>query len=245
MTIKKLPIKLEKEPLLEALFEIRFTSNTPASAIIPGLLFSKLEGDKKIEQLPTAQIPSEIRNTDPNLQFAPTSRLTWNQVHINIGDKNLSISCSSNYPGWESFKSSILVIIEILKGTGIIDSIDRYSIKYINMVPLNNSISPISLVNLDIAIAKHKILNEFFQLRVEIKNNNFVNVVNIISSAAAQLENGEIKQGIIIDIDSIATTTELLTDLSQSLDNIRQINTEMFFDCLTPETIKLLEPVYE
>ncbi|MDD1616675.1 MAG: hypothetical protein CG439_1815, partial [Methylococcaceae bacterium NSP1-2] len=107
-----LPKKLNKEPLLEALFELRFTCDFPASTILPGLLFSKLDGDKRIEQLHAAQIPLEIRNSDPNLQFSPVSRLVWENFHINIGDRNISISCQfPNYPGWFKFKEAIEKII--------------------------------------------------------------------------------------------------------------------------------------
>ncbi|WP_428356728.1 TIGR04255 family protein [Methyloprofundus sp.] len=245
MNAKKLPHRLNKEPLLEALFEIRFTCNVPASTVLPGLLFSKLEGEKKIENLPTEKIPSEIRNTDPNLRFAPVSRLTWNQLHINIGDRNLSISCSSNYPGWKIFKGSILKIIKILQEIDIIQSIERHSIKYINLIPFDGSVPSTSLLNLDIEIAKHKILNEFFQFRVEINHDNFVNVVNIISSATVPSENTPSKKGIIVDIDTIATSKNSLNNLLDDLERIRQANKDMFFSCLTQATVDYLEPEYE
>ena len=72
-----LPKKLKKEPLIDAVFEVRFTSAFPAGGVLPGLLFGNLDGDKKIEQLPLLQLPQVIRDADPNLRFAPLSRLDW------------------------------------------------------------------------------------------------------------------------------------------------------------------------
>ncbi len=73
-----LPKKLSAEPLIDAIFEMRFTSLFPAaSEIIPGYLFSKLIGDKSVTTLPTAQLPKVTRETNPNLLFAPVTQLDW------------------------------------------------------------------------------------------------------------------------------------------------------------------------
>lgn len=37
---EKLPIKLNKEPLLDAIFEVRFSMITPASNILPGIFLA-------------------------------------------------------------------------------------------------------------------------------------------------------------------------------------------------------------
>ena len=73
-TLTKLPLKLGKEPLIEALFEMRFKATAPVSNILPGLLFTKFKGEKKIEKLPAAQLPEELRKVDPSLHYAPLLR---------------------------------------------------------------------------------------------------------------------------------------------------------------------------
>ena len=240
-----LPKKLNKEPLLQALFEIRFTANTSASTVLPGLLFSKLEGDKVTEQLSTAQIPIEIRSQDPNLQFVPISRLIWNNFHINIGDKNLSIGSPSSYLGWENFKKSILQIIEILDASDIIQSVERYSLKYINLIPFSDNKKPISLINIDIYIAEKQVANEFFQLTIERNKDSLINIINIISSAKTPLAGGSFKHGIIIDIDTIAIIDSPINKVIENLEKTRQINKQTFFELLTEETLNFLEPVYD
>jgi len=74
-------------------FELRFASAipVPASVILPGVLYNMLKGDKCIEQLPISQLPKPIKDADPNLKFAPLSRVVWKGVFINIGDFSVSI----------------------------------------------------------------------------------------------------------------------------------------------------------
>lgn len=67
MAAHQLPAKLKKEPLADAIFEIRFTSAIPGSNIIPGALASRLgTDDPKFERLPASDIPSRVRDMDPS-----------------------------------------------------------------------------------------------------------------------------------------------------------------------------------
>jgi hypothetical protein len=96
MTIS-LPKKLKKEPLIDAIFEIRFLSDFQASEIIPGFLFSKLGGKKSVISLPAAQLPKTVREGDPNLKFSPTVQLDWEAFSIYIGDKNFFSHLPENW----------------------------------------------------------------------------------------------------------------------------------------------------
>jgi len=64
------------------------------------------------------------------------------------------------------------------------------------------------------------------------------------------LQSGESRQGLIVDVDTIAiqesiSFDELLSEFSDKLEAIHQANKKMFFDCLKPETVTALEPEYE
>lgn len=248
---KKLPIKLGKEPLVDAIFEIRFSSDAPASEIIPGFLFSRLEGNKTIESLPTSQIPKPLREANPNLKFAPITRLNWGNFTINVSNFGVSVGCSYPYPGWKKFKSAIIDVVSSLEAIDIFKSINRYSMKYIDLIPSDDIRHQISLINMDISVADHKIESETFTLRVDIIRDDFINVIQIIPAASAKLLDGTKIEGIIIDVDTIHNIDDLTIqnvineDFSGRLDIIHKANKTMFFDCLKPETITKLEPVYE
>lgn len=244
--LKNLPTKLNKEPLLEALFEIRFESNISfISMILPGLLFNNLVGDKQIEQLSTAHIPDFIRLEDPNLKFAPISRVTWNNFYINIGEKVISIGCHAPYQGWENFKKAIIDVMDILKAQHIVHSVERYSVKYVNIIPMNTIEEQIASVNLNLSIANHTLSKEAFQIRVEIHEDDLIHVVSILSSAVVSIKDST-KEGIVVDIDTIAITNgKPLDEVYKTLDSTRLANKTKFFDCLTEKTVNFLEPVYE
>jgi len=248
--MQTLPKKLKKEPLIDGVFEIRFTSVFPAGGILPGLLFGKLDGDKTIEQLPMAQLPQAMRDSDPNLQFAPLSRLDWEQFYINVGDRSVSIGFKHPYPGWSSFKPAITKVMEALKEAFFIKTVERYALKYIDLVPATSLREQVGFVNFDITLAGHKLEDEAFQLRLEIPRDGFIHAVQVVSSATALLQSGESRQGLIVDVDTIAiqesiSFDELLSEFSDKLEAIHQANKKMFFDCLKPETVTALEPEYE
>ena len=245
----QLPKKLKNEPLIDAIFELRFSSSDSASNILPGFLFGALEGDKKIERLPAAEMPKQLRDSDPNLQFAPQVRLLWTDYVISIGDHNLSIGCKYPYPGWDAFKKAILGIINVVKGIPFIQTVNRFSMKYIDIIPSKGLQEQISLINTSIGIGGHVLEKEHFALRIDIPENETIHIVNITSSAVAKLQDGSTRNGIIVDIDTIADAKnqefeQWIGELPEKLDIIHLANKKMFFKCLNPETIDSLEPVY-
>ena len=67
-TGKSVPKRLRKEPLLEAIWEIRFTSDRESVAeLLPGLIYKAMAIEfPKIERLPAADLPSAIVQQDRN-----------------------------------------------------------------------------------------------------------------------------------------------------------------------------------
>ena len=246
-----MPKKLKKEPIIDAIFEFRFNSVVPAASVLPGILFGKLLGEKTIEKLPAAQLPEQIRNADPNLQFAPLTRINCGKFVYLFSDRSMAIGCKKPYPGWTAFKSAILAAIEHIKDHGIVSSVQRYGLKYVDMIPVDSSTDAASLVVLGLAVGKSSLTGkEIFQVRVEIPNGKITNVVQIISKAVAAFPDGTTKEGLIIDIDTVTNVDninmhKLLEDLQTNLDNAHDSNSELFFSCLRPETVVALEPIYE
>ena len=246
----KLPIKLGKEPLIDAVFEVRFTSTAPASDVLPGFLFSQLEGDKRLERLTTADLPKPVRDADPNLHFAPLTKLRWNDFVISIGDRSLIVGCTTPYPGWSAFKPAILQIIEKINEIGIIQNVYRFSVKYTDIIPSNDIQEQISLVKTSIVLGDHTLEKESFSLRIEIPEDDILHAVNIVSSAIATLADGSKREGIVIDIDSINNVDnqdfgQWIEQLPENLDKIHTGNKNMFFKCLPKGTLDSLEPIYE
>jgi uncharacterized protein (TIGR04255 family) len=246
----KLPKKLNKEPLIDAVFEVRFSSVAPASVILPGFLFNKLEGEKKIESFPISQLPKPVRDADPNIKYAPLSRIEWRKFIISISDFSVSVSCKYPYPGWCDFKPAVLNIIEILVESNIVNEVERYSMKYIDLFPEKDIQQVVGMFNLEMSIAGHKLEKEQFHLRIDVPKDGFMHTVQVVSLAQAVLSDGTKKEGAIIDIDTAVamgnSPIRLLADgISEKLDSIHSANKNMFFSCLKSHAIDSLEPNYD
>lgn len=245
-----LPKKLNKEPLIDAVFEVRFSSEVPASIILPGFLFNNLDGRKSIEPLPVAQLPKPVRDADPNLKFAPLSRIDWDNFFISISDYSVVVSCKYPYCGWNLFKPAITNVVDILEKSKIVSGVERYSMKYIDLIPVQDIEQKIGMINFAMSIADHKLEKEQFHLRIEIPRDGFMHAVQVASSAKAVLHNGTKLEGLIVDVDTFvpeyaASMQSLSEELSTRLDAIHSANKAMFFSCITSDALRLLEPVYE
>ncbi|WP_433692101.1 TIGR04255 family protein [Herbaspirillum seropedicae] len=245
-----LPTKLKKEPLIDVVFEIRFQQSFEAATVLPGLFFGAL-GGTKIEKLGSAEIPSPIRNADPNMAFAPLIRVTWDRFLILIGERSVSVGCVIPYPGWASFKSAILQVLRILQNSShnFIDKIQRYSMKYVDFIPSDNLKEQLQMLNMKVDLGGHHLTEENFQLRVEIPANGYMKMIQIISNVEV-IKGADKQTGLLIDVDIASDLKEeslskFMSDVESKLDAIHILNKKTFFDCLTQKTITSLEPEYE
>ena len=130
----KLPKLLEREPLIEAVFELRLDNFEHHADILPGILYHKLNPKPRIDRLPAAEFPRPLRASEMALRYAPTQRLESDRYFIDIGDQNIAISCKLPYPKWTEFKKTILEVIGEIAMEGVVGNVERYSIKYVNLI---------------------------------------------------------------------------------------------------------------
>ncbi len=246
---KKIPVKLKKEPLLEAVWEIRFASTKRSvSDLLPGLIYNALS-DKypNIVRLPAADIPAPITEQDPNLRYVPKIRLEGDNRSVQIGEHVLSLSNRRPYLGWKLFSADIRKLISVVRETTLIDKLERFSMKYIDIIELNYP-PDLSCLNIELKLGGHEINTRPVQLRTEIKDDNLVHIVQIVSPAEAVLPKNSRKfTGVLLDIDTIIPIQDNKSwdEIENSLDMVHSASKRMFFGLLTPETIEKLEPAYE
>ena len=251
MPPKRLPRKLMKPPVVDAVFEIRFQSSAPASSILPGLLFAQIDEEpKRIEKLPVSEIPTQIRSMDAGLKFQPLLRLSWGNFFVLIGDSSLAITCKMPYPGWNKFSVQIIKIMKIAAATEIINSVKRYSIKYTNIIGEGKIGEDIRGVDMSIRVGNYTVNSEIFALRIEIPRDQFLHLVQIAAHGRVRLHNGETKEGSVVEVDTLCNyeTDDFVTFVDQLPTRIDVLHTEaktMFFECLTSDAINSMEPTYE
>ncbi|CAH6333186.1 TIGR04255 family protein [Pantoea agglomerans] len=250
---KRIPTSLAKQPLIEAVFELRYSKETQISEIMPGFLFHALNCEKPITHTQASQIPKNVRDADEDMHYAVISRLEFEGYYIGLSDHGITISSiSSNYEGWSAFKKVILRVIEEVGKLKVNESVMRYAIKYVDFFKSNqDGSSQLDKLDLNISLAGEDVLNDPINLRVDKNNKDYSNGIQILSHALVLTESGTYeRKGMILDIETaryIKSDNELkdfISNTDSALDNIHQCNLKTFFSCLKDTTIEELEPIY-
>lgn len=251
MSAGKLPSKLGREPLIDAVFEVRFEAAPGAAEILPGLLFSRLKGVQGIQSLPVAQVPEQVRNLDPNFRYMPTSRLLWGKYVVPIGAQVLGVGCKLPYPGWANFRTAILEVLQVLAEVPLVSRINRCSLKYIDLFEVPDNAAALQMFNIGITVGSERIENHNAQLRVEMPRGRFLHAISAITSASIGIDGVPTpKTGAILDVDTLVSglnmaVGEFVTAAPSLIDEIHTSNKEIFFGCITPAGLQKLEPQYE
>ncbi|NMZ70971.1 TIGR04255 family protein [Pseudomonas peli] len=245
----RLPNRLGKSPLVDAIFEIRFDGEPLLSSILTGVLYSTL-GCTKVEKLPHADLPDFVRQSDPNLKYLILSRLTWGNYYIGIGDNVLTLSPMQPYPGWGKFREKINSVLHQLNNFSAVHKADRFSFKYIDILEDKIHEDIFETLNIGLSLLERNFNSKTLQVRVEIPQDESIHVVQVTGHALATLPDGSTRSGIMVDIDSIMqiskkTKDESFEAISTLLDTLHQENKELFFKLLTDEGFKRMEPVYD
>ena len=241
------PVKLKKCPIVDAIFDLQFIPNLDANAVF-GIIYSKFKDNfSKVENLPLSMTPEQIRNNDPNLKFRPLYRITNNvdpNFIIQIGPRDITISSSPNYIGWDNFSNNInYVVSEVLK-LGIIANIVRIGIRYINFFE-NIDIFK-GNANVEICVNKEELPYTETHLRTVFRNNKIQTILNIGNEITLN-KAGSIYQGSIIDIDTFMNTNldNFYTDHKNIISKIHAEEKHQFFSILSSNFIENLSPEYK
>lgn len=245
----KLPIRLAKDPLVGVMFELRFSSNPAISNILPGYLFTSL-GCKNINKTPESEIPDVIRNSDPNLMYAPLLLIEWDNYQIFVGERSIALSCNMPYQGWTEFNPKINKLLQEVVRVGIKINVERYSLKYTDIIEHDGK-SPIQKhLNVDLNIGGQCVELPRTQVRTEKEITGSIIITQLIGSADAILPSGVTRNGFLIDVDAINLVSgvdlqSLLHDGFIGLDELHEKNKITFFDLISNDGLRNLEPIYD
>ncbi|MBI5197838.1 MAG: TIGR04255 family protein [Nitrospirae bacterium] len=242
---KRTPVRLNKEPLLEALWEIRFAGTRPSMLeLLFGQIY-KILSDRytDIVRLPAADIPSPISEHDPSLKYVPRVRLEGGSYAIQIGEHVVSLSCRRPYSGWELFSREIRDLVGVLNRSALIEHLERFSLKYIDLIQLKQP-PDLTCLNIDLKLGGHQIDVSPIHLRSEIREESLFHIIQIVSPAQVTLQGDQKLVGVLLDVDTIHPIGSW-GDVDDRLDMAHSASKRMFFDLLTRETIEKLEPEYK
>lgn len=232
-----LPKAINPCPILDALFEIRFTTNIHSSAVF-GMVYNILQTEfPKVENLPILQLPESVRATDPSFKFKPHYRISNERFVTQIGPNVITISSFPEYTGWDEFSRQIFNILKKIEEVGIVNLVTRIGIRYINF--FDNDI--FKDIDLQISIGDSAITYKNTIVRTEIEQDSFKSSLQVANNA-----NHNNKLGSIIDIDTFTETNlkDFFAIKEELISDGHKKEKELFFSLLKENFIKTLNPTY-
>ncbi|MBF8254726.1 MAG: hypothetical protein HW373_1421 [Deltaproteobacteria bacterium] len=133
----RLPIRLQNDPIVEAVFELRFKGAVPSVAdVLQGALFTPLKNRfPKVVRTPFSAVPEPLAEATPGFRYQPRLQLQGERLSIFIGDHSIVISCKKPYLGWHEFRPLILEVLQHVREAAVTGDIERFSLKYVNLLP--------------------------------------------------------------------------------------------------------------
>ncbi|HVK54062.1 MAG TPA: TIGR04255 family protein [Burkholderiales bacterium] len=248
---KPLPIKLRKEPLVEAVCQLRIIGKVPLNTVFPGLLLAKYPADvSQLQQLPAAMLPEPVRAMQPDMAFVPLVQLRFKNVLVMIGERAITVSNPAPYLGWAGFKPLIVEVFTVLLESKLVSWVERYSLKYTNVFKADKASDSLGALAWSLSVGQLDLDKGATTVRTQTLTDELVTIVTLSGSVIVQAEGQVPVQGALIDIDTICQNkpqeaNAFAVSMSGELDRVRRVNKDAFFECLTDEGIHALDPVYE
>ncbi len=234
----ELPLKISPCPIIDALVEVRFTSNKHPNSIF-GLVYNDLlaEDYPKVENLPISQLPDNVRKGDPNLKHKPFYKISNENFIIQFGPEVFAIASHPEYVGWKSFSSEINRVMDILKSSSVVNQILRLGIRYINF--FEEDVFENAKINISLGNIQSKPTNALF--RTEISHKNFKSTLQAANNATT---NGKV--GSIIDIDTFTNSglKNFFEDKEEIISEAHLEEKGLFFSLLKEDFIQKFNPEY-
>lgn len=222
--------------------EIRFESELPEDAIF-GVIYNKFKDDySSFEKLPILQIPEALRSQDSNLMYQPHYKLQDRNFLLQIGPKVFSFVNIKEYVGWKIFSQKIYTTFSMLADLGIIASVTRFGLRYINLFE-NINIYEKSTVT--VALNETKFEQHNMNMTIEIPVNGYVHQLRMLNHTQVRIVNKEYR-GSIIDIDTVQThfSGNFFDQVQNITENAHTHEKILFFSVLQDNFIQSLNPVY-
>ena len=244
----QIPKKLNKEPLLEAIWELRFDGNPAAGTALLGLLFKKyaIDGrEVKIQTLPLASVPPEARNSQEPLRYLATSILRMENYGALIGDHAVALSVTKPYPGWTALRKKILELAKWLQQSQLIGQPQQCTLRYIDFFP-QLEIEPLRSLRLEIHAAGMQPGAGELKLQMPVKKGIFDGVIQIMNPATVTVMNKQ-ERGLVTDVQVTwhnKASVNFWKAFPSVLDKAKSACHQLFFGLLTEKTVKYHDPVY-
>ena len=245
-----LPVSLDKDLIVDAIFEIRFDADEGCADVLPGLMLSIFPASPKVHRLPTADFPAQFRASQPDLMYEPLTRLDWDNYFILLGDRSIGLGCKLPYMGWLEFKKIIISVADFIVKNEMIKGIERYSMKYIDFLSAANFKNSSEFLNWEVKVGGESVTQFPTSVRYESRQDGYTVLFDIHSDAQMKVAGKDADSGIVISTDIIKLTpgnkklSSIYESFNGDIENIHNLCKRKFFSCLKREAWDALGAKY-
>jgi uncharacterized protein (TIGR04255 family) len=240
----RIPAKLKKDAIVEAICEIRFRSNDLDELVLGRLGDDDRWGSYAKIRLPIADLPGPVRNADPNLKFQPLlqfSEASTNTI-VKIGASVFSFHVLKPYCGWSQFKPQLYTLFDFLfsRLKGVV--VERIGLRYINgLTREDHLVENIDSLNVEIKVGGDPLKLPY--------NLNYMTtgdkVCALVRIASPEFVSGTAIPGLtaLIDVDVFTPTTFTASEsgaIKQWLEVGHSAEKTEFFRLLPPAVLDAL-----
>lgn len=240
----RIPKEISPCPIIEAIVELRIQSSSeiPIDAVF-GLVYEKLHSVfPKIANLPSLNIPEQVRESDPNLRYQAQHRLSNDTFSLSVGPRVLVFSCAAPYAGWERFFEVIRNSLDsLLEVDGLISGVERLGVRFVNF--FSSSIE--ESIDFGLSAPRLNVEGCQFHTTLMMPDDEFANTIQLANGANIVIE-GKSEHGSLVDIDTYRMDKEgkLVDDLYDFIERGHQCEKRIFFSLLKEEILASLNPEY-
>jgi uncharacterized protein (TIGR04255 family) len=238
----KIPQLIDHGHIIESVVEIRFVPANEHTAFLD--IVAAARSHVTNYSFHPAEIPRQIRQSDPQFEYSVEGSLNGEEYSIGIGSNTLVFNCVNGYKKWSEFFPFIKRVLETAAGS--IREVVRIGVRYTNFFEGMNDLSNFNVgffagaEDLKIEASKvHQMVLKFAMMSEVVSYN--VTVANQASVPRAT------SPGALLDVDAYLDHGLHSPVGKQHFDQIDLVHSkekEMFFVLLKDEFLKTLNPKY-
>jgi uncharacterized protein (TIGR04255 family) len=240
---ERLPRRLTPCPIVEAIFELRFSSGQPWPTM-PGLLYASIrERYPEQRMLPLSQIPDELRRKETAFAPLPLMQFLSRAFLVQLGPRVVSLVTQQNeYPGWSAIVDELRWLWARFQQTGIAAEGERLGVRYVDFFQTDI----FSNLLLEVRAADQPLRDQERQIITVVRHGELTMRLLISNSAIVTVAEGEPRRGSILDIDAWygPLDFELFDTVMQRFEEAHLTIKRVFFGLLKPEFLDTFNPVY-
>ena len=241
--MNKLPVEIKPCPIVEAILEIRYSSDIPSEARF-GMIYGSIGDFFKNEPipLPIAHLPQDIRNQDPNLRYKAHHQFREKNQTLNVGPDVINFSTSEPYCGWKAWSVFFYKILETFLNSKVLKKVERIGLRYINRFEENI----FEKIDCEVFVTGNKLTNESTNLRTEMIDDEFIKVLQIGNSITMIRDRNKINCS-VIDIDvlyNIEDSKHFVQNHQEIIEKAHIKEKQIFFSLLKDSYLNKFNPIY-